>query len=286
MTCPTQNAPRNTAEFASPASDLGRRPIREARLDPSPSRFRISDFIRHSCLLLILLAFPAFADSADTEGAALAKELISQRPESGTTNVGSLRIRLRGQPPRVLPLRVIVQPGNPDWLGRYEAGSGTNLCLLLIQRGPAGSRSYTVVEPGPDGPRTNRPSGNATMVRFAGSDFWVADLGLEFLHWPAQRIVGREMRRSRGCLVLESTNPAPAPGAYTRVRSWIDSENRGIVIAEAYDANNKLLKEFTPNDFTKIEGRWELEEMELRNVQDNSQSIIRFEFGTNAPPAK
>jgi hypothetical protein len=294
MTRPTPNAPRLPAEPAVSARDLSFCRTRGGTSTLSPCGFQLADFlrrssfgIRHSCLLLALLACPAFADSVDVEGAALAQELVSQRPESGTTNVGTLRIRLRGQPPRVLPLRVIVEPGSPDWQGRYEVGAGTNLHLLIIHHGTAATRGYTLAEPGPGGPHTNRPNGNATMVRFAGSDFWVADLGLEFLHWPGQRIVGREMRRSRGCLVLESTNPHPAPGAYARVRSWIDHENRGIVIAEAYDANNKLLKEFTPNDFTKVEGRWELEEMELRNVQEGSQSIIKFDLGTPATtPAK
>ena len=265
-----------------------------ATLERMPFGFRLSDFFRTSdfglrtsfLLLLCLLPLPIFADSADTEGATLARELTSQRPTASATNTATLRIRQRGQPRCTLPLRITIRAGDPTWQGTYEAGSGTNLTLLTIHHGDATTRGYTLVTPGPDGPRTNHPAGNGTMIPFAGSDFWVADLGLEFLHWPGQRLVGREMRRSRGCLILESTNPAPAPGAYTRVRSWIDSENRGIVIAEAYYANNKLLKEFTPNDFTKVEGRWELEEMELRNVQENSQTVIKFDLAPAPPPAK
>jgi hypothetical protein len=229
-------------------------------------------------LLCAFLALPARTESAGEDGTALAQELISQRPAAAATNTGTLRIRKSGQPARLLPLRVVLEPGTPDWQGRYEAGPETNRVILIIHHGPGASRGYTLIEPGPDGPRTNRPGGNGTMVPFAGSDFWVADLGLEFLHWPGQRLVAREMRRSRGCLVLESTNPQPAPGAYARVRAWIDAENRGIVIAEAYDANNQLLKEFTPNDFTKVDGRWELEEMELRNLQEKSQSVIKFDL--------
>jgi hypothetical protein len=251
--------------------------------------FRVSDFgFRFSALLLFcLLPLASLADSADIEGATLARELTSQRPNASVTNLATLRIRQRGQPLRTLPLRVIIQDGSPTWQGTYEAGSGTNLTVLIIHHGDATTRGYTLIQPGPDGPRTNQLTGNATMIPFAGSDFCVADLGLEFLHWPGQRIVGREMRRSRGCLILESTNPNPAPGAYVRVRSWIDSENRGIVIAEAYDANNKLLKVFTPNDPTKVEGRWEIEELELRNVQDKSQTVIKFDFTpAAASPAK
>ena len=34
------------------------------------------------------------------------------------------------------------------------------------------------------GPLSRQP-----MIPFAGTDFWLADLGMEFLHWPEQRLV-------------------------------------------------------------------------------------------------
>lgn len=234
------------------------------------------------CLLLGLVASPVLADSDAVEGAALARQILGQRPEIRGTNTATLRIRQRGQPLRELPLLLSVQPGTTRSYVTYAAGSGTNLSLLAIEHDGATERSYTFVQPGPAGLATNQPSGNATMIPFAGSDFWIADLGLEFLHWPGQRIVNREMRRSRACLVLESTNPNPAPGAYVRVRSWIDNEFRGIVLAEAYDANQKLQKIFTPNTPTKVAGQWEVEELEMEDVQRKSRSVIKFDL---TPPA-
>jgi len=116
------------------------------------------------------------------------------------------------------------------------------------------------------------------MIPFAGSDFWLADLGLEFFHWPEQRILKSELRKSRLCRVLESINPRPAPGAYSRVVSWIDDESRGILHADAYDFQNKLLKEFDTKKFKKVEGQWQLEEMEINNVQTGSRTQIEFNF--------
>src|SRR5207248_6071884 len=75
-------------------------------------------------------------------------------------------------------------------------------------------------------PISRELSGNQTMIPFAGSDFWVADLGLEFLDWPRQRAVQREMRKFKSCVMLESVNPNPAPGGYTRVESR--SEERRV----------------------------------------------------------
>ena len=116
-----------------------------------------------------------------------------------------------------------------------------------------------------------------TMIPFAGSDFWVADLGLEFLHWPHQRLLKKDMRHSKSCNVLESVNPAPVPGGYARVVSWIMIESpHGIVHADAYDAQGKVLKEFDPKSLEKVQGEYQLEEMEIRNKQTGSQTVIKF----------
>jgi len=122
------------------------------------------------------------------------------------------------------------------------------------------------------------PSGTKTIMPFANSDFWIADLGMEFFHWPGQKILKKEFRRQCACMVLESTNPNPSTNGYSRVVSWIDEESYGIVQAEAYDFNNKLLKEFAPKSFKKVNGQWELQEMEIRNVQTGSRTRIEFDL--------
>ena len=57
-------------------------------------------------------------------------------------------------------------------------------------------------------------AGADSMVPFAGSDFWVADLGLEFLHWPQQRLSKKEMRRSRFCAASPSSPPRAIGSSY------------------------------------------------------------------------
>ena len=120
-------------------------------------------------------------------------------------------------------------------------------------------------------------TGSETMIPFAGSDFWVADLGLEFFHWPEQRVLRKEMRRGQSCNVLESVNPAGA-GAYARVMSWIDIDTGGIIYAEAYDPRGKLLKEFEPKSVKKVRGEWQLQEMEMENRQTGSRTWIEFDL--------
>ncbi len=119
------------------------------------------------------------------------------------------------------------------------------------------------------------------MRPFANSDFWRADLGLEFFHWPAQKVLKKDVHRSRGCIVLESTNSDPFKRGYSRVVSWIDEESLGIVEAYAYDANGKLLKDFYPKDFKKVNGQWQVQTLIMENVQTGSRS--RLEFDLNKP---
>ncbi len=86
------------------------------------------------------------------------------------------------------------------------------------------------------------------------------------------------MRRGRSCKVLESTNPSPSTNGYSRVVSWIDNESGGIVHAEAYDAKGGLLKEFDPKSFKKVNGQWELQDMEIRNVRTGSRTRLEFDL--------
>ena len=64
----------------------------------------------------------------------------------------------------------------------------------------------------------------------------------------------------------------------SRVVSWIDNDTGGILLAKAYDAEGKLLKEFRPTQFEKINGEWHLQEMEMENVQTGNRTKIEFHF--------
>jgi hypothetical protein len=84
------------------------------------------------------------------------------------------------------------------------------------------------------------------------------------------------MKHGKACRKLESTNPTPVPGGYARVESWIMiASPHGIVHADAYDARGDVLKHFDPTNLEKIQGEYQLEEIEMRNP-DGSQTRIKF----------
>jgi hypothetical protein len=128
-----------------------------------------------------------------------------------------------------------------------------------------------------DSNQTSILTGNETMTPFAASDYWVADLGVEFLHWPGQRLLTNQVHRSQSCHKLESTNPAPGTNGYTRVISWIDIDTGGIVEAEAWDVKGKF-KIFEPTSVQKVNGRYQVRELEIRNTRTRTKTILVFNY--------
>jgi len=227
---------------------------------------------------------------AKIQGRHLARQLYEARPAGNFTNTGVMIIRdAKGNRMEFsLTCEIITTPTN--WMSIYETAktnsngfaSGTRLKIVHTDNQSdhyTWNNSYSADSfPVASGMGEMKWSGTQWTHPFPGGDFWAVDLGLEFFHWPEQKILKSEMRRSRPCQVLESTNPNPSTNGYSRVVSWIDNESNGIVHAEAYDANGKLLKEFDPKSFKKVNGQWELQDMEIRNVQTGSRTRLEFDL--------
>jgi len=225
------------------------------------------------------LAPPRPLDRAEGEKEAisLVAHLLEQRPERAVTNAGVLKVRDAESNQREVPERFDIVPGQTNWLSVYETAARSNSpsAKLTIVHAPGKANEYFLDENG----TPKRLSPAEVMRPFAGSDFWVADLGLDFLHWPEQRVLRKQMRKGLFCDVLQSVNPNPAPGGYSRVVSWIAvnrPEDIIIVHAEAFDTRDKLLKEFDPKKVEKVDGVWQLEEMEIRNRQAGTRTRIEF----------
>jgi hypothetical protein len=246
---------------------------------------------------LLLFAFSANAQTndlskAEVQGRQLVQEILQQNPTEDLTNTGVLEVRSAHDERTKIPIRFqinVTKGENSSWSSIYGTQTTNGRILLIIVHSlDAGSNSYLLWRNahetwwrGDGGTGAGMNEGE-TVVPFADSDFWIADLGLEFFHWPDQKVIKHESRRTRACAVLESTNPNPSAGGYSKVDTWIDNETLGIVHAEAYDANGKLLKIFDPKSFKKVNGQWELQDMEIRNVQTGSRTVIKFDLNSGA----
>jgi len=214
----------------------------------------------------------------EREARALVADMLLQKPAS--TNTGWLKIRDSNGQQREIPIRFEIWSTADSSTSVYQAKDPvlreTKLTVIHTDGKP---NQYFLSEAGQP---TKALNGNETMVPFAGSDFYIADLGLEFLQWPQQRLLKKEMHRSRFCNVLESANPRPAAEGYSRVISWVELEPpHGIVHADAYDAKGKIFKRFDPTNVEKVQGEYQLQEMEMRNLKTDSKTRIEFNLGQN-----
>lgn len=225
---------------------------------------------------------PALPDSLANMDPLKAGQLLAERlrvtaPSEPSSYKGALKVRRSGQTVSI-PVQFIVQPQNTGWEAIYETAAVGQLPaekVIIVHKPQAATQYlYTRGNAAPV-PLTN---GQAT-ISLANSDFWLTDLGMEFGHWPMQRFIKGEMRLSRFCYVLESTNPEKTGSGYSRVLSWIDKESGGILIAEGYDRQGKPLKQFEVRSIKKVQGQWQVQEIEMQNLQARSRTRLEFNYG-------
>jgi hypothetical protein len=233
---------------------------------------------------------PVLLERAEGERQAreLLGNLLAQKPAQSSSNIAVVKIRGSDRKETQIPARFAVLVTPTNYLNIYEAGragAGSGTMKLTIVHSDGRPNEYLLSDPAAKGETEAQPkrlTPSQLMIPFAGSDFWVADLGLEFLHWPQPRVLKREMRRSQFCAVLESINPHSVSGGYSRVVSWVGTSHPDefvLVHADAYDSQGRLLKEFDPKSLEKVNGAYQLESMEMRNVQTNSRTVIEFDLG-------
>jgi len=253
--------------------------------------------------LVLFLAVGARAQTtnalsdAEIQGRKLAQQILEQRPATNFTQHGVLKLTDPQKNHFEFFMECQIAGGAFDpWTSFYKL-SMTNVTghETLVIHHYAKERNRYIYNHGPwlretndlliaiEAEGTNDSQSKIGSVPLAGTDFWITDLGLEFFHWPAQKVLPKttNLKRGREYTLLESTNPNPSTNGYSRVRSWIDKESGGILAAEAYDTAGKLLKEFEPKSFKKVNGQWELEEMEIRNVQTGSRTRLEFDLKSN-----
>ncbi len=246
--------------------------------------------LRLACVALGMLAAMGARESASDvaeqqrEGRQVVRQiLLDQTPAEDSSLHGVLRVRAPKGKWKEMPVKCQVMVTTTNWQSVYEAQTSvTNFVRLTVTHNGAGSNRYELYEGANadccDGPATTL-SGRQIMMPFAGSDFWLADLGLEFLHWPDQRLKEKGVHRNVSCYRLMSLNPDPTPGAYASVESWLTIEPpHGIVDAVAYDASGKEVKVFDPKDLQKVNGQYQVKTLQIDNKKTGSRTRLEFDF--------
>jgi Outer membrane lipoprotein-sorting protein len=212
------------------------------------------------------------------DGLAMAERLRSTVPVQESEYTGKLIITADDGQFREVPIVSRITLGRTNWQVTYRtAWDGKKPDeTLTITRSTNGPGRYELTTGSNATPRV-LTEGELSHA-FAGSDFSAIDLGLEFFTWPKQRKVRNEMTRSRSCNVLESIAPAPVAGGYARVLTWIDVETDGIMRAEAYGTDGKILKHFKTDKFRKVNGQYQLESMKIGSNKTDQETELRIDL--------
>lgn len=219
-------------------------------------------------------------DKATQEGRTLADELCAMGPEKDSAMTATLQIQRDRKTEVAIPIEIKLLRTKDGWTSIYLSRNtnAAEAVALTIRQTPGQQNTYELTEGTNQQPRTI--VGSTPGTPFIGSDFWISDLGLEFFRWKNQRIIAHEMKSGQACFVLESKNSAAIPGTYSKVISWIDKDTLGIVKAEAYDQQGKLWKLFQPTKVRKVNGRYQIKEVEMRNRQTGLESRLIFDLET------
>ncbi len=243
-----------------------------------------------TCLMVCLTCPPMFAADRDLDaegdpiaGARLAEQMRQMVPATNASWSGVLVRKLADYTRQKTPVtcQIFVEPDK--WSAIYDARAtdrspAEKLTVIHHDQGNVEYFSWTAGADGlfAGGPR--KLHNDETMVSFAGSDFYLSDFGMEFFQWPTQLLFDGQMRRGQPCYVLDSISPRPDGKGYFRVRSWIEKEHLGLMQANAYDVNGKLLKEFRTGSFVKdAAGNYQLKDMEISDRQSGTETELKFD---------
>jgi hypothetical protein len=248
------------------------------------------------CVFLLgasaLLQAQAPASVPEPDGPTLATMLCSMEPLENSEVRGRLQVKQKKNAYEApMTCKVIRKTGS--WESVFEAGASqkTGPEKLVIIHIPGKENQYLYAraeKPSAPLPELQSISADrAATTGFAGSDYSLADLGLDFLRWPKQQRLPDATRLDRPCYVLESVNERASE--IVRVRSFIDKEYSGmlgsqgfpaLLVVEGFDIHNKdVVKEFSlhGSSFKKVNGRYQLEKMEISNEKTDSQTVMRFD---------
>jgi hypothetical protein len=223
-------------------------------------------------------------------GRELAAKLRAIKPEENLGWHGVLKIFGRQNKLRPVPVSCQLTVSETNWTVTYTtAPTDTNLAekfTIIFSTNGLNQYFYArAIAPGESPGKSKQVTAAEADVPIGGSDFWLSDLGLEFLHWPDQLRLKGEMRSSRPCFVLISTNPHPVRGGYSRVKTWIEKESGQPLEAEAYgsDKTNTVVKSFSLEKVAKVDGQYQVKEMEING---EGHFWTRLEIDVEADKAK
>ncbi len=123
--------------------------------------------------------------------------------------------------------------------------------------------------------RIRRISSDGKSDYFMGSDFTYDDLGERHPDEDNHELTGEETIDGRECWVVEST-PKESDYMYSKTVTWVMKDNLLGLKREFYDERGRHLKTLQIKDYDQIDGFWTILETEMKNVQREHTTNMKF----------
>jgi outer membrane lipoprotein-sorting protein len=123
--------------------------------------------------------------------------------------------------------------------------------------------------------RIRRISSDGKGDYFMGSDFTYDDLGERHPDEDNHELKGEETIDGKECWVIEST-PKDPDYMYSKTVTWVMKDNYIGLKREFYDDRGRHLKTLTIKDYDQIDGFWTILETEMKNVQRDHSTHMKF----------
>jgi Outer membrane lipoprotein-sorting protein len=117
-------------------------------------------------------------------------------------------------------------------------------------------------------------SGPKLTAAVRGTDVNYEDLALKFLYWDRAKLEAEQQLSIYSCWVVLVQASNSAATNYGSVRLWIPKNRSGLVQAEAFDRDGKLVKRFKVISVQEIAGKWLLKEMRIERFAPPATSPV------------
>jgi outer membrane lipoprotein-sorting protein len=105
-----------------------------------------------------------------------------------------------------------------------------------------------------------------------GTDISYEDLALRFIYWDRAKVEGEQRIGVFPCWIV-LVQPSSRNTEYGSVRIWVPKGKSGLVQAEGFDSQSRLLKRFKVISGQEVNGKWILKQMRIERFDPETGKL-------------
>jgi len=225
-----------------------------------------------------LFAVPAFAETAEEQGLAIAKEIKQSNVGWGDSET-SLKLVLRNaanqESTRELRTKTLEIDNDGDKsISIFDHPRDVKGTAFLSFSHTTGSDDQWLYLPALK--RVKRIASRNKSGPYMGSEFAYEDLSSFEVEKYTYKLIGEEPCAGGTCFVLEQY-PVDKYSGYTRLISWVDKDEYRSWKTTYYDRKNTLLKTLAVNEYKQYNNKfWRIMNMTMENHQTRKSTDVVF----------